>query len=184
MWKKVLLAIAALVALLLVVIALQPGEFRVVRTTTIAAPPAVVFAQVNEFRAWDAWSPWAKLDPAVKNTFEGPAAGAGSVFKWAGNDKVGEGRMTLTESRPDQAIRIKLEFIRPFPSSCDVGFDFIPAAGGTAVTWTMSGSNDFLSKAFCLFLGGMDRMVGPDYERGLAQMKAVAERKQEPAKTP
>lgn len=175
MWKKVLAVVAAALAALAVVIALQPKQYRVVRSATIAAPPEAVFARINDFRAWETWSPWAKLDPAVKNTFEGPASGIGSVFKWAGNDKVGEGRMTLTESLPGQRIRIRLEFIKPFPSSCDTGFDFAPAAGGTTVTWTMTGENDFLSKAFCLFMGGMDRMVGPDFERGLANLKAAAE---------
>lgn len=177
MLKKILIAVAVLVVGLLIVIALQPSSYRVTRSATIAAAPAEVFARVNDFKAWEVWSPWAKLDPAVKNTFEGPPAGAGSIFKWAGNDKVGEGRMTLAESKAPDRIRIRLEFIKPFPSSCDIGFDFVPAAGGTAVTWTMSGTNDFISKAFCLFMGGMDRMVGPDFERGLAQMKTVAEQK-------
>lgn len=177
MLKKILIGLAVLVVGLLIVIALQPSSYRIARSARFTAAPAEVFAQVNDFKAWEAWSPWAKLDPAVKNTFEGPATGTGSVFKWAGNDKVGEGRMTLVDSHAPDRIRIKLEFIKPFPSSCDIGFDFIPSAGGTTVTWTMSGTNDFVSKAFCLFMGGMDRMVGPDYERGLAQMKAVVEKK-------
>ena len=183
MLKKILAVLAALLVALLIVIALQPSTYRVTRSATIAAAPADVFGRVNDFRAWEAWSPWAKLDPAVRNTFEGPAVGAGSVFKWAGNDKVGEGRMTLTESQPPAHLRIRLEFVKPFASTCDTNFDFAPAAAGTTVTWTMSGTNNFMSKAFCLFLGGMDKMVGPDFERGLANMKAVAEQKKPAAQS-
>ncbi len=175
MFKKALLVIVALVAVLAVVIALQPSTYRVARSTTIAAPPEAVFAQVNDFHAWNAWSPWARLDPHVKNTFEGPAAGTGAIFKWEGNAKVGQGAMTLTDSHAPDRIRIKLEFLKPFASTCDTGFDFAAADKGTRVTWTMSGTCGFLDKAFCLFMGGMDRMVGPDFERGLAQMKAIAE---------
>lgn len=183
MMKKILLVVGIVVAILLVVIALQADTYRVTRSATIGAPPEVVFEQINDFHNWEAWSPWAKLDPAVKNTFEGAPSGAGSVFKWAGNSQVGEGMMTLTESRPTERIRIKLDFIKPFPSTCDTAFDFASGPAGVTVTWTMSGNNNFISKAFCLFMGGMDRMIGPDFERGLKQMKAAAEQKKpvEPA---
>ncbi len=164
----------AIVATFAILVALQPGEFRIVRSATIDAAPSDVFAQVNDFHGWDAWSPWAKLDPAAKNTFEGPSAGKGAIFKWSGNDQVGEGQMTLLESRPNELIRIKLDFIRPFPSTCDVEFTFKPAGQQTGVTWTMAGAKDYMSKAFCMFMN-MDKMIGGDFERGLAQMKAVAE---------
>lgn len=177
MLKKILLGIAVLVVVLLGVIALQPSDFTVSRSATMNAPSETVFAQVNDFHNWEAWSPWAKLDPAVKNTFEGAPAGTGAIFKWAGNSQVGEGMMTLTESVPAQRIRIKLDFIKPFASTCDTGFAFAPAPGGVTVTWTMSGKNNFMSKAFCLFMGGMDKMIGPDFERGLKQMQAAAEQK-------
>ena len=177
MLKKVLLVLAALFLGLVAVIALQPSSYRVTRSATVAAAAEAVFPLVNDFHNWDAWSPWAKLDPGVKNTFEGSPSGTGAIFKWAGNSKVGEGQMTLTESLPAQSIRIQLEFIKPFASTCDTTFAFAPGPDGVAVTWTMSGQNDFLSKAFCLFMGDMDKMIGPDFERGLAQMKAVAEKK-------
>ena len=177
MRKKILIGVAVLVAALLGLIALQPSSFKVSRSAVINAAPDAVFTQVNDFHNWEAWSPWAKLDPGVKNTFEGTPSGTGAIFKWAGNSKVGEGRMTLTESLPAQSIRIQLEFIKPFASTCDTTFAFAPGPDGVAVTWTMSGQNDFLSKAFCLFMGDMDKMIGPDFERGLAQMKAVAEKK-------
>jgi uncharacterized protein YndB with AHSA1/START domain len=166
--------VVAAVVLFVIVVALQPSEFRVVRSATIPAPPAAVFAQVNDFHNWEAWSPWAQLDPACKNTFEGASAGTGAVFKWSGNDKVGEGQMTVLDSRPNELIRIKLDFIRPFESSCTVEFQFKPEGDQTAVTWTMSGENNFVAKAFCLFMN-MDKTVGGDFEKGLAQLKAVAE---------
>ena len=174
MLKKLLIVFVALVAVFAAIVALQPAEYRVVRTATLSASPAAVFAQVNDFHQWEAWSPWAKLDPAAKNTFEGPPAGVGAVFMWAGNDKVGEGRMTLTESHPNDLIRIKLDFIKPFASTCATEFTFKPEGNQTAVTWTMSGRKNFISKAFCMFMN-MDKMVGGDFERGLAQLKSVAE---------
>jgi uncharacterized protein YndB with AHSA1/START domain len=172
--KPILFVVAAAVVLFVVVVALQPSEFRVARSTTISAPPAEVFAQVNDFHNWEAWSPWAKLDPTCKNTFEGAPSGTGAGFTWSGNDQVGEGRMTVTESRPNELIRIKLDFIRPFKSTCTAEFHFKPEGDQMAVTWSMFGENDFLAKAFCLFMN-MDKVVGSDFEKGLAQMKAVTE---------
>ena len=140
----------------------------------ISAPAPEVFAQVNDFRNWEGWSPWAKLDPAAKATFEGPAAGQGAVFAWSGNDKIGEGRMLLTESRPPQLVRIKVDFVKPFAGSSTSEFAFRPEGDRTAVTWSTYGPQSFVSKAICLFMN-MDKMLGGDMEKGLAQMKSVAE---------
>ena len=170
----VLIALAAIVVVIVVVVAMQPAEFRIVRTATMSAPPPAVFAQVNDFHKWLAWSPWEKLDPALKRTYEGAPAGTGAIYSWVGNKKVGEGRMTLTESRPSDLIRIKLEFIRPFKATNTTEFTFKPQDGQTLVTWTMTGRNNFMSKAFCLFMN-MDKMVGGDFEKGLANMKSVVE---------
>jgi hypothetical protein len=159
-----------------VFVALQPSRYRVTRKAAIAAPPPVVFAQVNDFHNWEAWSPWAKLDPAAKNTFEGPSAGPGAIFRWSGNDQIGEGNMTIMESRPDELIRIKLEFIRPMAGTSDVEFEFQPVRDQTAVSWTMTGENNFIGKAFCLFMN-MDKTVGGDFEKGLALLKTAAESK-------
>ncbi len=172
--KKILGVATALVIVFAVAVNLQPAEFRVVRSTTIAALPAEVFARVNDFHNWDEWSPWAKLDPAAKLTFDGPRAGAGAIYAWSGNDKIGEGRMTVTESQPNELIRIKLDFIRPFESSCTTEYTFKPEGKQTVVTWTMFGEKDFFSKVFCLFMD-MDKTVGGDFEKGLSQMKAVTE---------
>ena len=174
MLKKILITVAVLVVVFLVVAALQPADYRVQRTTTIAAPPAVVFAEVNDFHKWDAWSPWAKLDPGMSQTFSGTPAGNGSVYTWSGNSKVGEGRMTMVESHPDELINIKLDFIKPIASTSITEFTFKPAGNETQVTWTMDGQKPFVTKAFTMFTS-MDKLVGPDFEKGLAQLKSVSE---------
>lgn len=174
MVKKILIGLLVIVAGFLILVAFQPRNFRVTRSTTIAASPAEVFAQVNDFHLWEAWSPWAKLDPASTATFEGPVAGTGAVFKWSGNDQVGAGVMTITESRPAELVKIKLDFIKPFEATNITEFSFKPEGSNTQITWTMSGENNFLSKAFCMFMD-MDKMVGGDFEKGLASMKAVVE---------
>lgn len=175
--KKILIAFIVLVAIigvLAVVVAMQPSEFRITRSAAIAAPPAAVFAQINDFHNWDAWSPWAKLDPAAKNSFEGPAAGKGAIFKWVGNSEVGEGSMTITESQPNDLIRIKLDFIKPFEDTSTAEFTFMPEGKQTVVTWTMFGQHNFLSKAICLVMN-MDKMVGGKFDEGLASLKAAVE---------
>jgi Polyketide cyclase / dehydrase and lipid transport len=174
MLKKILVAIAVIVVVFVVVVAMQPSEFRIERSARIAAPAPAVFAQVNDFHNWEAWSPWAKLDPAAKATFEGPPAGKGAIFRWAGNQEVGEGSMMITESRPSDLIRIKLEFLEPFEATNTAEFTFKPEGNQTAVTWSMEGQNNFIAKAVCLFMN-MDKMVGGQFEKGLASMKSVAE---------
>ena len=174
MLVKILIALAVVVAGLVVVIALQPADFRVSRSATIAAPPPVVFAQVNDFHNWTAWSPWAKLDPAMKQTYEGAAAGPGAVYAWVGNREVGEGRMTIVESRPGDLIRVKLDFVKPFAGTSVAEFTFRPEGDRTAVTWTMIGEKNFVAKAIHLVMN-MDRMIGDQFDKGLAAMKTVAE---------
>ena len=163
-----------LFAVLLVIIANRPDSFRLARSATIAAPPLRVFEQVNDFHNWDAWSPWAKIDPNCKVTFDGTASGVGAGFSWEGNNKVGAGRQRILESQPGERIRIQLEFLRPFRAQNEVEFTFQPEIGGTRVTWAMSGKNNFMAKAFSLVMD-CEKMVGPDFEKGLASLKAVAE---------
>jgi hypothetical protein len=172
--KKILIGLVVFLIALVVVVALQPSEFRVARTATIAAPAPVVFAQVNDFHNWDAWSPWAKLDPAMTQAYQGAPAGPGAVYTWAGNRDVGEGRMTITESRPNELIRIKLEFQKPFASTNTAQFAFKPDGNATAVTWSMVGRKTFLTKAIFLFVS-MDQLLGSEFDKGLAQLKSVAE---------
>jgi hypothetical protein len=171
---KILIALVVIVAVLAVVVATRPSEFRVQRTTTISAPAPVVFAQVNDFRKWEAWSPYVKRDPAMKKTFEGAPAGVGAIYTWSGNNEVGEGRTTIIESRPSELIRVKLEFVRPFAATSIAEFTFKPEGERTAVTWSLSGHNNFIAKAMGLVVN-MDRMIGGDFETGLAQMKSAAE---------
>ena len=177
--KKIVIRVVAVLAVLLggflVVVAIQPADFLVTRSATMAAPPARIFPEVNSFHAWEAWSPWAKLDPNAKNVFEGPEAGEGAKFTWSGNDKVGEGTQSIVESKPDERIRIRLDFERPMKATNDVEFTFKPQDEKTLVTWNMTGKKDFVSKAFCMFFN-MDKMVGGDFEKGLASLKAIVEK--------
>jgi len=171
---KILIFLAIIVVVFVVVVSLRPSEFRVERTAVMAAPPAVVFAQVNDLRQWQEFSPWAKLDPAAKVTFTGPAYGVGSVFSWAGNKEVGEGRMIIIESRPHELVRFRLDFVKPFASTSVAEFTFKPKGEQTAVTWSMTGKNNFLFKAVGLFMD-CDKMVGGQFEQGLANLKALVE---------
>jgi hypothetical protein len=174
MLKKVLIALAAVVVVLIAVVAMQPSEFRVARGAVIRAPAPDVFAQVNDFHSWEAWSPWAKLDPAARSSFEGPRAGTGAIFAWAGNDKIGEGRMMVIESRPSELIRIALDFVKPMEGRSIAEFTFKPEGDQTAVTWSMTGHHNFIAKAVCLFMN-LDKMIGGDFEKGLANLKSVVE---------
>lgn len=178
MVKKILLygivVIVLIIAIFCVVVAMQPAHYTVERSTTINAPAPAVFAQVNDFHKWQAWSPWEKIDPNMKKEYSGSPMGNGAVYSWAGNKDVGEGRMTITESRPSDLIKIKLEFIKPFAATNATDFTFTPQGNSTNVKWTMTGEKNFITKAFTMFMN-MDKMVGDDFEKGLLQMKLVAE---------
>ena len=174
MLTKVLLALGVLVVVLVIVVATRPAEFHVVRTAVIDAPAPAVFAQVNDFHKWEAWNPWAKLDPGMKQAYEGAPAGTGAIYTWAGNHEVGEGRMILTESRPNDLIRVRLEFVRPFRATNVAEFTFTPQGNQTAVTWSMTGRNNFMAKALHLVMN-MDAMVGGQFEKGLAAMRSVVQ---------
>jgi uncharacterized protein YndB with AHSA1/START domain len=174
MLSKILTALIVIVVVFAVVVATRPSEFRIERTATIAAPAPAVFAQVNDFHKWEAWSPYARRDPGMKKGFEGAPAGVGAVYTWSGNNEVGEGRTTIIESRPNELIRIRLDFMRPFAATNTAEFSFKPEGERTAVTWSLAGQHNFMGKAVGLFMN-MDRMVGGDFETGLAQLKLVAE---------
>lgn len=174
MIKKILLILAALLAILVIVILNQPEDFSVSRSASIAASPATVHEQVNDFRKWEAWSPWAKLDPNSKTAFEGAESGQGAIFKWSGNNEVGEGSQEIIESKAGELVKIKLVFVKPFAGTSDTEFNFKPEGNGTRVTWTMSGKNDFMGKAISLFMD-CETMIGPMFEEGLTNLKSVAE---------
>jgi uncharacterized protein YndB with AHSA1/START domain len=174
MLKKILLGLAVVLVALCGFIAMRPSTYTVQRTATFKASPAVAFALVNDFHHWSKWSPWDKLDPNQKRTFEGATLGEGARYGWSGNDQVGEGRMTIEESKANELVRIKLEFIKPWASTNATSFIFSPAADGVSVTWKMEGNNDFMGKAMSLFMD-MDTMIGKDFDAGLANMGKLAE---------
>lgn len=178
MIKKVILGVLALIlvviAALSVIVAMQKADFKVTRSATMNAAPAQIFEQVNDFHKWNAWSPWAKIDPNMKTTFAGPASGTDASYSWVGNDEVGEGKMLITASHPNEHIAIDLEFVKPFAAKNVSEFMFKPDGDKTNVTWTMTGKKNFMMKAVCLVMD-MDKTVGPDFEKGLAQMKTIVE---------
>lgn len=168
-----LVVLLVIVGVLLVVVARQPDTFRVERSRTIDAPVAVVFAQVNDYRLWQQWSPWAKLDPAMQVSYEGPATGVGAVQRWRGNSQVGEGSSTIVESRPDELIRMRLEFLKPFKANNEAVFTFVPVEDQVRVTWAMTGPKNLLFKAMHMVMD-VDKMCGQAFEEGLQELEVQA----------
>jgi uncharacterized protein YndB with AHSA1/START domain len=168
------LVITGVIVLVIAIAAMKPDTFRVERSTTINAPPEKVFALINDFHKWPAWSPWEKMDPEMKRTHSGAAQGHGAVYAWHGNKKVGEGRMEIADSSPPSRIVIKLDFLKPFEAHNTAEFTLIKKGNATNVTWGMYGPSPFMAKIMQVFMS-MDSMVGKDFEAGLANMKAAAE---------
>ena len=175
MLKKILIALVVLIAAFAGYVAMQPDDLLIQRQATIAAPPAVVFEQVNDLHKWDAWSPWAKMDPQAKIGFEGPGSGKDAAFTWSGNDKIGEGRMTIVDSRPADLVDVKVDFTKPFENTSNSKFEFKPEANQTLVTWSTGGQQNFLEKAMCIVFNGK-KMLGDEMEKGLSNLKTVAEK--------
>lgn len=173
MLSKVLLAIAAIVAAFLAYVAVLPSDGTISRSAVLAAKPDAIFPHVATLKKWDAWSPWAKLDPNAKNTFEGPESGVGSIFHWDGNSDVGAGKMTVLESKPNEHVKIELDFERPMQGKSFADFALQPEGDGTRVTWTMSGERPFFQRAICVLLRA-DAMVAGMFDKGLASLGAVA----------
>jgi hypothetical protein len=174
MLLKILIVLAVIIVVLVIVAALRRADFRVERSIVVSVPPAAAFAQVNDFHKWEDWSPWAKLDPAMKETYDGAPSGVGASYSWSGNKNVGTGRMTLTESRPVEWIRIKLEFLKPFAATNTAEFTFKPNGNQTIVTWSMFGKSNLICRLMGLFMN-MDKMIGSQFEKGLADLKAASE---------
>ena len=174
MIKKVLLGLVAVIVIFLAVAAMQPADFRISRSATIAAPPSALFEQINDLRKFQDWNPWAKFDPNAKTTYTGPPSGVGSAYSWAGNGEVGEGTMTITESRPGELVRAKMEFNKPMQATNIAEFTFKPEGDKTLMTWSMSGTNGLVAKAFGLLID-CDKMVGSEFEKGLAKLKSITE---------
>lgn len=170
----ILIGLAVVVGLFFIIVASRPSDFRVTRSAVITAPAETVFAQVNQLRQWEAWNPWGKLDPNIRMTYAGPPAGVGASYAWAGNSKVGEGRNTIVESKPGELVRFRLEFFKPMKAVNAAEFTFRTEGAETTVTWTMTGKNNFVGKLFGLIIG-CDKMIGGQFEKGLADMKSVEE---------
>jgi hypothetical protein len=174
MFKIIVLVLVAVTGIVLVAAATRPGEFRVQRSLAMKAPPEKLAAQIGDFHAWSAWSPYEKLDPQMQRDFGGAAQGVGATYAWSGNNKVGQGRMEILEDTPQQ-VKIKLDFIKPFEGHNTAEFSLQPQGDTTLVTWSMYGPASYLSKLMGLFFN-MDQMIGKDFEAGLSNLKNVAER--------
>lgn len=175
MLKKILIVVAVLVIGLGVLIYRKPTSFHIVRAISIAAPVSDIFPQINEPKKMDVWSPWSKVDPAMTKTFEGPESGVGAVQKWSGNREAGEGIMTIVDVKDGEYVRYKLEFIKPFPSTAGAEFTFKPEGDKTVVAWNMYGENKHIAARIFAFFFDCDKMVGGEFEKGLAALKALVE---------
>jgi carbon monoxide dehydrogenase subunit G len=175
MFKKIAFVVIVLVAAVLALAATKPDTFRVERSVSIDAPPEKIFPLIDDLHNWTVWSPWEKKDPAMKRTYSGAARGKGAAYAWEGNKDVGMGRMEIAESSPTSKVTINLDFVKPFEAHNVVDFTVEPKGGTSSVTWAMHGPSPFFSKVLHVFLS-MDRMVGKDFEAGLANLKAAAEK--------
>ena len=175
MLKTIAIVIVVLIGGVLAYAATRPDELRVERTLLIKAPPDKVFPYVNDLKAWAAWSPYEKKDPAMARTFGSVTVGKGAVYEWNGNSNVGQGRMEIAESTPSSKIAIKLDFIKPFEGHNVATFSFEPKGEATQVSWTMTGPSAYITKLMGVFFN-MDKMIGDDFAAGLANLKAQAEK--------
>jgi uncharacterized protein YndB with AHSA1/START domain len=175
MWKTIIIVVVLLIAGILIYASTKPDTFHVERTVNIKATPDKLFPYINDFHQWQPWSPYEKLDPAMTRRFSGAAAGEGAVYEWEGNSKAGAGRITITQAVPSSKILLNLEMLKPFAATNDVAFTLRPEGDTTQVTWAMDGRNTLLPKVMSLFLN-MDAMVGDQFEEGLNNLKAVAEK--------
>ena len=174
MLKTIIIIIALLIATVLIYASTKPDTFRIERSTTIKASPEKISAYLTDFKQWAAWSPWEEKDPAMKRTYSGAATGKGAVYGWEGNKNVGTGRMEILDVQP-QKVTVKLDFLAPFEAHNTAEFTLQPQGDTTQVTWAMHGPANLMTKVVHVFMS-MDKMVGPDFEAGLAKLKAAAEK--------
>ena len=174
MIQTVALALGGLIALLLLIAALKPPRFRVHRSTLVQAPPERIYPHLADFRKWRGWSPWEELDPDLKRAYEGAEAGKGAIYRWDGNKHAGAGRMEIVAATPPHRLTTLLDFTRPFEAHNTTEFDLAPQGDATEVHWVMHGPQPFFFRVFTLFMS-MDKLVGRDFEKGLARLKALVE---------
>jgi hypothetical protein len=175
MIKMILVAVLVLVVGILVFAATKPNTLRVERSASIKAPPEKIFPLINDFRSWGQWSPYEKRDPDMKRTYSGTGNGKGAIYGWDGNANIGSGRMEILDTSPPSKIVIKLDFIKPFEAHNTAEFTMVPAGDTTNVSWVMYGPNSYFGKLMSVFMN-MDRMIGTDFETGLANLKAITEK--------
>jgi carbon monoxide dehydrogenase subunit G len=175
MFKKIAIVVGVLIAGVLGLAMTKPDSFNVQRTTKIKAPPDKIFPLINDFNNWGSWSPWEKVDPAMKRTHSGAASGKGAVYEWDGNSKVGKGRMEITDASAPSKVTIKLDFLKPMEGHDTAEFTLAPEGDSTNVTWAMRGPAPFISKVMQVFIS-MDSMLGKEFDTGLANMKSAAEK--------
>lgn len=169
-----LLGLAAIFILMLIIAATKPNTVRYERSTIIAAPPSRILTHIADFHNWKPWSPWEKMDPGMKRDYSGAASGKGAKYAWTSSGKAGEGSMEVLEAT-DRGVHIDLQFVRPFKNTCDTWFKFEPEGSNTRVVWIMTGPNLFIGKVMGLFIN-MEKMIGRDFESGLAELKATVEK--------
>ena len=174
MLRIILAILAVLIIALALVVLTRPDSFRVQRSLLIKAPPDRIYPLIADFHAWQQWSPWEKIDPALQRTYSGPANGTGAVYAWAGNKDVGKGRMEILDVTPPTRVVIKLDFLEPFEGHNNAEFTLQPTDGATNVTWAMYGPNPLMAKVMGLFVS-MDKMIGGQFETGLNNLKAASE---------
>lgn len=175
MLKTIAIIIAILIAVVLIYAATRPDTFRIERSTSIKASSEKIFPFINGFHPWEAWSPWEKIDPAVKRSYSGADSGKGAVYAWQGNKDIGQGRMEIIESTPSSNVVIKIDFSQPFEAHNMIEFTLERQGDTAKVTQAMYGPSPFMSKLMGLFFS-MDKMVGQKFEEGLASLKAIAEK--------
>ncbi|MEQ1812920.1 MAG: SRPBCC family protein [Candidatus Nitrotoga sp.] len=174
MVQIIILIIVTIMVSTFIYAASRHDAFRIERSTDIQATPEKIFALINDFKQWEAWSPWEKIDPALKRTYSGPASGIGAVYAWQGNKNVGQGCMEIIEASPFSKVTIKLDLIAPFAAHNTVEFTLVKKGSTTKLTQAMYGSRSYISKLMGLFFS-MEKMVGGKYEEGLANLKNIAE---------
>lgn len=178
MLKKILIGMGIVVAAILLMAALSPADFKIERSTVIAAPAAAVFPYINNPRLTEEWNPFSKKDPNIKTTFEGPDEGVGAKTSWTGNSEVGSGSMTIIDSEPNKLVRLILDFKEPMAVTHNAEYALSEEGAQTRMTWSMSGKSPFFARVICLFMN-MDKMVGGEFEKGLASLKTIAETKRQ-----
>jgi uncharacterized protein YndB with AHSA1/START domain len=174
MFKIIAAVVIILIAAVLIFTATRPNNFRVQRSASIKAPPEKLFALINDFHQWEAWSPWEKVDPAVKRTYSGAASGKGAVYEWSGNSEIGQGRIEIIESSPFSRLVLNIDFIKPYAAHNTIEFILVQQGDSTTVTQAMYGPSSFIHKLMGIIFS-MDKMIGQKYEQGFANMQAMVE---------